>query len=328
MPETTSAGVRRSLEGACAGAALLLAACGGDLSASRGAPAVVTIGPAAAPADHDPPREPVKLPGMVYVPSGTFLRGCAPADGACYSIESPATRIDLDAFYLDRTPVTVATYRACVAAGACNEEGLSTHAAEETTQLAAGSGVNTSKVLGPIESDTCNWTWKDAERSAHPINCVSWDQARAYCAWAAKRLPTEAEWEKAARGTDERIYPWGNAPPTCSLVVMSERAPGCGSGHTAPVGSRPAGRSPYGAVDMSGNVSEWVADWYAEDYYSRSPDKNPHGPPSGHYRVIRGGSWKAAPRAGIDPFRVSNRYSFTPGTRLDYIGFRCAHDAR
>ncbi len=328
MAATRRAGATRSLVGACAGAAVLLTACGGDLAASRGAPPVVTIGPAAAAWGQEPPREPAAPHGMVYVPSGTFLRGCAPADAGCYSIESPAMRIDLDAFYLDRAPVTVATYRACVAAGACSDDGLTTHAAEHTTQIAAGSGVNTSDVLPPAESDTCNWTWKGKERDAHPINCVSWDQARAYCAWAAKRLPTEAEWEKAARGTDERIYPWGDARPSCSLVVMSERMPGCGAGHTAPVGSRPAGRSPYDAVDMSGNVSEWVADWYADDYYARSPDKNPPGPPSGRYRVIRGGSWKAAPHGGIDAFRVSNRYSFTPGLRFDYVGFRCARDAR
>jgi formylglycine-generating enzyme required for sulfatase activity len=289
---------------------------------------VVTVGPAVAQVAADVPGRSREVPGMVYVPPGPFLHGCAPADTACYRIESPAAHIRLDGFYMDRTEVTVDAYRACVAAGACSDEGLTLHTAESTTRLPSDSGVNTTQLLDPALSHTCNFGWPGKERGEHPINCVSWDQASAYCAWAGKRLPTEAEWEKAARGLDERIYPWGDAAPTCALAVMDDGAPGCGADHTAKVGSRSQGQSPHGALDMSGNVCEWVADWYAEDYYATAPAENPPGPPTGRLRVIRGGSWKAHPTPGVDALRISNRYSFVPGTHLDYIGFRCARSAR
>ncbi len=305
----------------------LLASCAGALAEPPPASPVVVLAPAAAQVATDDPG-PSGPRDMVYVPPGPFLRGCSPADQACYTIESPAAQIQLDGFYIDRVEVTVAAYRACVASGACSDEGLTLHTAERGTWNAADVGLNTTKLLDPAPSGTCNWSPGDKNRSGHPLNCVTWDQATAYCAWAGKRLPTEAEWEKAARGTDQRIYPWGDDPPGCTLTVMKETAPGCGAGHTEPVGSRPRGRSPYGALDMSGNVSEWVSDWYAEDYYQHSPTTNPAGPESGQFRVIRGGSWKVKPEPRNDALRISNRYSFIPTARLDYIGFRCARDAR
>jgi formylglycine-generating enzyme required for sulfatase activity len=326
----------RRLAGPLVLSPVLLASCGGEIAASRPAPAVVTIGPAPAQVAEDTrDRSPdsgaagaTDAPrGMVYVPPGPFLRGCSPADTSCYAIESPPARIHLDGFYIDRREVTVAAYRACVAAGACSEEGLTLHTPDRTTYNGPSTGANTTRFLDPAESDTCNWTWKGGERDRHPINCETWDQARAYCAWAGKRLPTEAEWEKAARGTDERIYPWGDDPPSCALTVMDEGALGCGAGHTAEVGSRPRGQNASGILDLSGNVAEWVADWYAPDYYARSPAANPPGPPSGRFRVIRGGSFRVRPANGVDGLRISNRYSYVPSARLDYLGFRCARGA-
>ena len=230
------------------------------------------------------------LNGMVLVPAGTFWMGCNEAvDDECDDDEYPYHEVYLDEYNIDVTEVTAAEYGACVAAGGCTAPSSGSYA-----------------------------TYQVAGKESHPINYVSWYQAEAYCAWAGKRLPTEAEWEKAARGTDGRKYPWGNTAPTCDLAVMG----GC-PGATQPVCSvSPAGDSPYGLCDMAGNVWEWPADWYSSSYYSASPAKNPHGPNSGSMRGLRGGGCDF-----LDAFlRLSNRYEYYPfydGT----LGVRCARDA-
>jgi formylglycine-generating enzyme required for sulfatase activity len=207
---------------------------------------------------------------MVYVPAGEFLMGsteedidavmaeCAASGYPCnrewFAGEQPQHSVYLDAYWIDRTEVTNAQYRQCVEAGACEEPGC--------------------------------WENNYLNAPEQPVVCVSWYDARDYAAWVGGRLPTEAEWEKAARGTDGRIYPWGNNPPDCQKANYS----GC-AGNPLPVGSHPDGASPYGALDMAGNVWEWVADRYYEHYYRfESPFRNPQGPESGDDRVLRGGA--------------------------------------
>jgi formylglycine-generating enzyme required for sulfatase activity len=230
---------------------------------------------------------------MVYVPAGEFIMGSDEGD----SDERPVHTVYLDAFYIDKTEVTNAQYRTCVEAEACG-----------------------------APSDT---TYYDkADYAQHPVVYVSWNDADAYCQWAGKRLPTEAEWEKAARETDGRKYPWGNTFDGgrlnfCDLNCESDHKDteaDDGYARTAPMGSYPAGASPYGALDMAGNVWEWVADWYDSDYYSQSPGRNPPGPDSGTLRVLRGDLWGSAPNA----VRCANRHGGTPDFRYHSRGFRCA----
>jgi len=256
--------------------------------------------------------------GMVYVPAGEFWMGCnEKVDSQCEASEKPGRTIYLDAFRIDKYEVTVAEYRRCVQAGRCSSDAL---------EMPYWSG-----------KERSNWAWAcnwgKGGREDHPINCVDWDQAKTYCEWTEKRLPTEAEWEKAARGTKWRKYPWGNtrlqdAGKVANIADESfnEKWPNSkwvegyydGYTATAPVGWYPDGASPYGALDMIGNVREWVADWYDDDYYQRGSGRNPKGPNSGKYRVLRGGSWGDTPGA-----RTSARYWVNPRNRSVGDGFRC-----
>jgi formylglycine-generating enzyme required for sulfatase activity len=177
--------------------------------------------------------------------------------------------------------------------------------------------------------ETCfleDYPFGDASKATHPATCVNWYRAQAYCEWARARLPTEAEWEYAARGNSARAYPWGNDVPSCDLANYS----GC-VGDTTPVGSYPAGASWCGALDMAGNVWEWVADGYDSDYYSNSSYRNPTGPSSSlgddgrEWRTVRGGSWSHIPY-DIRPTTRSGWPAQNPISR--YGGFRCARDSQ
>ncbi len=255
---------------------------------------------------------------MVYVPAGAFWMGSTSAEiedavAACvaaggsenpcrrsHDAESPRHEIYLDAFWIDRTEVTNAQYRKCVEAGICEKPSI------------------------------CDWgapTYDDGSKADHPVVCVDWNDARTYCQWAVKRLPTEAEWEKAARGTDGLLYPWGDAfdgrlVNFCDINCQLERKNedwDDGYTNTAPVGSYADGGSPYGAWDMAGNVWEWVSDWYSGSYYDVSPQSNPPGPDTGTYKVARGGAWD-----GLWSYtRAATRRDHQPSDRGSIFGFRC-----
>lgn len=197
---------------------------------------------------------------MVTIPAGTFTMGSAVGKGR--DDERPQREVHLDAFAIDQVEVTNERYLAFV-----NASG------HRNPPNPYGNGMLVSA--------------KGIEQL--PVVQVTWYDAKAYCSWAKKRLPTEAEWEKAARGSDGRLYPWGNDPatPTRALFDIEWN----GEQTMRPVGSTPAGDSPYGVKDMSGNAREWVEDWYAPDYYKDAPARNPTGPDKGVVRSIRGGSW-------------------------------------
>ena len=224
---------------------------------------------------------------MVRVPAGPFLRG-TPA-GVGLEDERPRRTIYLSAFDIDRLEVTVEQYAKCVAAGRCAPPRCSTASQRPET------------------------------RPKHPVVCMPWKEARNYCLWAAKRLPTEAEWEKAARGTKAQRYPWGNAKPSCQLANYS----GCRTPNsTLPVGSHPKGASPYGALDMAGNVWEWVNDWHHADYWSICPSRNPQGPFLGRKKVVRGGAFSY----GADELNTHGRTFDLPTKAYNHVGIRCARD--
>jgi formylglycine-generating enzyme required for sulfatase activity len=236
---------------------------------------------------------------LVYVPEGMFTMGGNGGE----EDEKPEHVVYLDAFWIDKFEVTNEQYAQCTATGRCEV---------------------------PEDTEYFNSSLFDN----HPVVNVTYPQAQDYCKWAGRRLPTEAEWEKAARGTDGRLYPWGDEFDSAFVNADDEIAEdefkvdcshnGCdGYMKTSPIGQFPKGESPYGALDMAGNVWEWTSDWYDAKYYDESPEKNPFGPSSGSQRVLRGGSWYA----GEDLLRVVNRGFGFPAVQGFDLGFRCAISA-
>ena len=165
-----------------------------------------------------------------------------------------------------------------------------------------------------------HWKHELYARPGSPVVGVTWDQAVAFASWCGGRLPTEAEWEFAARGTDRRRYPWGNESPDKTRAVFHRDI---GFDGTSPVNTAPAGKSPFGLLDMAGNVFEWCSDWYDDGYYARSPHNNPQGPAEGKYRVVRGGAWVSL----ADALRAGAREKYPPEKSAVLIVFRVARSA-
>lgn len=226
---------------------------------------------------------------MVLVPEGSFPMGNAQGQNS----EKPVRSIYLNAYWIDQYEVPMAQFYAFIAATGHREPRLAGYLALASVDL--------STFLEP----------------AKPVVGVSWEDAKAYCQWKGKRLPTEAEWEKAAKGQGARLWPWGDKPDPqlANLDGAVDHFQG-----TAPVDSFPSGRSPYGLYNMTGNVMEWVSDWYGERYYAVMPPQNPQGPSIGDEKVIRGGSWHDSLRYA----QTSSRFKMFPEYRDATIGFRCA----
>ncbi|HEY5627023.1 MAG TPA: SUMF1/EgtB/PvdO family nonheme iron enzyme [Nitrospira sp.] len=233
---------------------------------------------------------------MILIPAGAFTMGSN--DGL--PNERPEHTVVLDAYYMDQYEVTAGRYQQFVESAQRN--------------------------LPPTWDDEAAQTLSNL-----PAVGMTWKDAAGYCKWAGRRLPSEAEWEKAARGTDGRRYPWGHMQPfvdianynrgvwvsdAITLVPVNSGLEGMSVRH----GLKQGGKSPYGLFHMAGNAAEWVADWYDREYYLKSSDKNPTGPPQGEKRVLRGGSWADLPSA----LRVTARFSAEPDFEDRSIGFRCA----
>ncbi len=267
--------------------------------------ALLVLIPVSIPAKN---KKKLKIPkDMVFIPAGEFIMGSEVYEG-----EKPVHHVFLDAYFIDKYEVTNAQYKKCAETEMC---------------------------YPPDDTKYYDLT----ELANHPVVYVNWEHAVSYCTWAGKRLPTEAEWEKAARGKNGNIYPWGNSwdenkcntgnykgALTAKIAKMSENS------GTLPVGSLSECVSPFGVYDMAGNVWEWVNDWYDAFYYKNQmnapaakvkPPENPQGPESGEYKVLRGGSWW---ESDADVFRGAARGDVEPpdGSTSYVFGFRCAKDAK
>lgn len=215
---------------------------------------------------------------LVYIPAGSFTMG--------YGGDAPVHNVSLDAYWIQQTKVTNQMYNQCVKAGACSSP--------------------TQELGGPV--------FTNPSFASNPVVGVTWDQAQAYCTWVQGSLPTEAQWEKAARGANGNTYPWGNSEPSCDLLNFSN----C-YGRTTNVDTYDAGKSPFGLYDMAGNVFEWVFDWYDANYYAASPADNPTGPQTGQYRSVRGSSFETT-EVQVEP--AIRRFNEPTDSGRD-IGFRC-----
>jgi formylglycine-generating enzyme required for sulfatase activity len=266
----------------------------------------------AAAATNDPIENIAALAGsalMMTVAEGPFIMGTARASHEPFSLdlqyddtEQPQRRVWLNRYEIDRDEVSLGEYLLWL-------RQQQRHVPEEVRKL--------------IDHVTTIHAMQPETLARWPALYVTWSEASDYCRTQGKRLPTEAEWEKAARGDRGNLFPWGQKPPASALAMFGQY-----HAHeipiVAPVDSGEEGRSPYGLHHMAGNAAEWVADWFGIDYYATMPDRNPHGPATGRYKVVRGGSWKSAPAL----LRTATRSGASPDQRAATIGFRCAGSAQ
>jgi formylglycine-generating enzyme required for sulfatase activity len=248
-------------------------------------------------------QEGVIYEDMVLIPAGKFQMGCDPEHNGgfdCLSDELPVHTVYLDDYYIDKHEVSNSKYAECVNEGACTQP-------------------------QDFSSETRSSYYNNLEYNDYPVIYVTWYDAKNYCKWAGKRLPTEAEWEKAAQGSTKSAYPWGDESPNCNLANCRINFSNdyC-VGDTTSIGNYAIGVSSYGIFDMAGNVLEWVNDWYLSNYYEQSTYNNPDGPETGFLKVLRGGGWGSA----WSLLGTSYRYTtLSPTFSFNFIGFRCAADA-
>jgi len=250
---------------------------------------------------------------FAHVLAGWFTMGSEDSDA--WDDEKPEHQVYLDGYYISKYEVTNAQYcKFLNAIGVKPEDGNTGYVYYNGEKICwIGDGDDWDE---QILYDGSRFYVKGGYED-YPVIYVTWYGAKAFCEYYGWRLPTEAEWEKAARGTDGRKYPWGNSSPNSNLANYDDNV-----GHTTPVGSYPQGASPYGCTDMAGNVWEWCNDWYDEDYYENSPDHNPKGPSSGSYRVLRGGGWYS----GVGYIRCAYRNYSAPSRSWGDVGFRPVRD--
>lgn len=264
-------------------------------SSPPASPTALPLLPTGPPGQSNSPR-----PGMVFISAGAFRMGCDPASAGsnCAADQGPLHEVLLSGYWIDRSEVTNAQYAACVTAGACRPP------------------------VSPASASHPDY-YTNPDYASYPVVNVSWEDAQAYCRWSDKRLPTEAEWEKAARGEqDTRLFPWGNEAPLCARANFRAEQGFCWQ-DTSPVGAFPLGASPFDLLDLAGNVAEWVADWYDAAFYTVSPTTDPAGPAQAGQpalKVVRGGGW-ADP---LDFLQVFQRQKYSPTSASPMIGFRCA----
>lgn len=254
-------------------------------------------------AAHAARAEPGRMPSLdvVAIGASTFDMGCLEGDPACEADEKPAHRVRLPAFRIDRHEVTWERYAACIEAGACDRVSLG--------RCYVWTSARKFEIGVPLDPAMI--------AADKPVVCVTWAQAEALCELDGGTLPTEAQWERAARGTRRSMYAWGNTPPSCEHAQYD----GCGL-ETRAVGSLPAGNSPDGVTDLGGNAWEWAADWYDDGTYGRLARRlDPRGPWEGDVRVVRGGSFYDSE---VD-LRASYRYGLSPEFGYSTVGFRCAY---
>lgn len=234
----------------------------------------------------------VDVPGMVFFPAGEFMMG----NDNGRKDEQPRHNVFLDAFYFDRYETTGKDFEQYLAANPDQHTTITGWESDRTIQ---------------------------SEMAKRPVFGLSWQRCQNYCVWRGKRLPTEAEWERAAGGLENRLYPWGNEPPDSTRANFGKCCNVLAGRIFAEVGTYESGKTPEGVYDMAGNAAEWVYDWYDKSYYQRGEHRNPQGPEKGRYHVIRGGAWNSYPYY----MRSTDRYGTNDGQDFYGIGCRCAKSA-